>query len=220
VRPKDEEQLSERLRETGKQDPPAGRNAWVDFKGQSRTNDTHASRTDPDAKLASKGAHQTTELSWCGHALMENRHGLIIDTMLTSPSGTSEREAAEQMVKRSITAPRATLGADRGYDVKAHVQALAEQGVRLHAARKTKGSAIDGRTARGKGYKLSQKIRKRIEETFAWVKGVGGMRKSRFFGQARSEMAWTLAVTSFNLVRLMSIFGWRGGSSARNVRPA
>jgi transposase len=203
------------------QDPPAGRNAWVDYKGQSRTNDTHQSRTDPDAKLSCKGAHQTVELNWCGHALMENRHGLIVDAMLTSPSGTAEREAAETMAARSIYVAGATLGADRGYDTKEHVRALKQQGIRSHAARKTHcKSAIDGRTAKSKGYALSQKVRKRIEETFAWVKGVGGMRKSRFFGQARSEMAWLLTITSFNLVRLIGIFGWRGGSVTGKVRPA
>jgi transposase len=203
------------------QDPPAGRNGWVDFKGQSRTNESHASRTDPEAKLSCKGAHQSVELNWCGHALMENRHGLIVDAMLTSPSGSAERHAAEAMAARSALAQGATLGADRGYDTIEHVQALKRKGIRSHAARKTHcKSAIDGRTAKSKGYAMSQKVRKRIEETFAWVKGIGGMRKSRFFGQARSEMAWTLTITSFNLVRLMGILGWRERRSAGKVRPA
>jgi transposase len=205
------------------QDPnqSGGRNGWKDFKNQQRSNDTHASSTDPEAKLACKGAHQTVELSWTAHTLMENRNGLIVDAMVTSPSGKAEREAAEKMAGRSILQRGATLGADRGYDTSEHVKNLKQLGVRSHAARKTHcRSAIDGRTAAGKGYAISQKVRKRIEETFAWIKDIAGMRKSRFFGQERSEMAWLMAASSYNLVRMMSIFGWRNGGSTRQLRPA
>lgn len=199
-----------------------GRNGWVDFKGKERRNDTHVSTTDPDAKLYCKGAHQTTELSWMGHALMENRNGLLCDVTLTPATGTAEREAAEAMAQRSIHVRGATLGSDKGYDVKAHVAALKKQGVRAHAAQNNKGrkSAIDGRTACSKGYKASQKFRKRIEEFFGWVKCVGNLRKSKFFGAERTEMAFVMAAAGYNLVRMMGLFGWRIVTPAGEVRPA
>jgi transposase len=199
---------------------PSGRNAWKDFKGKARSNATHASTTDPQARLACKGAHQTVELRWMAHTLMENRSGLIVDASVTSPSGSAEREAAEVMARRSIWKKGATLGADRGYDVAEHVANLKRRGIKSHAARKTHcRSAIDGRTAASKGYAKSQKNRKRIEETFAWLKDIASMRKSRFFGQVRTEMAWLLAATSFNLVRMIGLLGWRHGGSIGQVRP-
>ena len=208
--------------QAGAEMPAQGRNAWVDFKGTARRNDTHVSATDPDAKLYRKGEHQAAELSWLGHALMENRSGLLCDVMLTPATGTAECEAAEVMAKRSIHATSATLAADRAYDTKAHVAALKKAGVRSHAARNNKNrkSAIDGRTACSKGYKASQKFRKRIEEFFGWMKTAGNLRKSKFFGAQRSQMAFVMSAVTYNLVRMMGLFGWRIDAPAGAVRPS
>lgn len=198
-----------------------GRNRWVDFKGSQRSNATHVSDTDPEAMLACKGSHQTVKLSYTGHVLMENRSGLVVDMMLTRATGRAECEAAEVMAARSIHRKNATLGADKGYDQVAHVAALKARGIRSHAARNRRGrrSAIDGRTARSKGYAASQKFRKRIEESFGWMKVIGLQRKSKFFGKARTEMGVVMAAVSYNLVRMMSLFGWRKSVQTAELRP-
>ena len=205
--------------------PPAGslgRNRWVDFKGTKRSNKTHVSETDPDAMLACKGSHQTVKLSWVGHALMENRSGLVTDAMLTQATGTAECEAAETMAARSIHKKGATLGADKGYDTSAHVANLKAMKIRSHAAQNNKGrkSAIHANTAKSKGFCTSQKLRKRVEEIFGWMKCTGNQRKSKFFGKARTEMAFVLSAASYNLVRMMGLFGWRIEAQAGELRPA
>jgi transposase len=186
-------------------DGDGGRNAAVDFKGQKRSNATHASTTDPDALLYRKGPGMEARLCFIGHALMENRSGLIVDTRLTRVSGHAERRAALEMIEAHGARPRAiTLGADKGYDTRDFVMELRELNVRPHVAQNTSGrrSAIDGRTTRHPGYAVSQRIRKRIEETFGWIKTVGGLRKTRFRGRARVDLAFTFAAAAYNLVRL------------------
>ena len=205
----------------GGNDPPtdggcAGRkdrNAEVDFKGERRTNDTHRSTTDPEAMLYRKGPGQAAKLCFIGHGLMENRSGLIVDCRLTLVSGHAERLAALEMIeahaaKDDQRRPRAiTLGADKGYDAADFVDDLREMNVRPHVAAKARGSAIDRRTTRHAGYKNSQRIRKRIEEAFGWIKTIGGMRKSRFIGRAKTDWSFTFAACAYNLVRLPKLMG-------------
>jgi transposase len=195
----------------GGNDPPtdgggAGqkdRNADVDFKGEKRSNETHRSTTDPEAMLYRKGPGQAAKLCFIGHGLMENRSGLIVDCRLTLVSGHAERLAALEMIEAHADRPRAiTLGADKGYDSADFVDDLREMNVRPHVAAKARGSAVDGRTTRHVGYMKSQRIRKRIEEAFGWIKTIGGLRKSRFIGRAKTDWAFTFAACAYNLVRL------------------
>lgn len=189
--------------------PPAsgGRNAEVDFRGQRRRSETHVSSTDPEARLYTKGSGQTAKLSYLGHVLTENRHGLVVDVELTEANGRAEREAALRMVGRS-TAGRATLGADRGYDTRGFVAELRSLGVTPHVARNDRRwgrSAIDGRTTRHAGYAVSQRRRKRVEEVFGWVKTVGGGRKLRYAGSARNRLWLEFAAAAYNLVRMAKL---------------
>ncbi|HEX5847432.1 MAG TPA: IS5 family transposase [Rhodoplanes sp.] len=183
----------------------SGRNATVDFKGQKRSNAAHASTTDPDALLYRKGPGMEARLCCIGHGLMENRSGLIVDTRLTRVSGRAERLAALEMIEPLGDRARAiTLGADRGYDAGDFVIEPRELNVRPRLARNTSGrrSAIDRRTTRHPGYAVSQRIRKRIEEAFGWIKTVAGLRKTRFRGLERVDWAFTCAAAAYNLVRL------------------
>lgn len=191
--------------------PPTdgGRNPTVDFKGERRGNDTHASTTDPDARLYKKSQGDKSKLCFMGHALMENRHGLVVDVETTLATGTAEREAAKAMIARTVQKPGATVGADKGYDVAEFVAALREQQVTPHVAQKAKGSAIDGRTTRHAGYRTSLKIRKRIEEVFGWSKTVGGLRKTRFRGLGKVKAQTVFTFAAYNLTRMGSLFGWR-----------
>ena len=191
------------------QDPPSGggRNQEVDFRGQRRRSDTHASTTDPEARLYKKAPGQVAKLSYRGHALTENRHGLVVDVELSEANGRAERAAALAMVERS-TAGRATLGADRGYDVRGLVEALRSLGVTPHVARNDRRwgrSAVDGRTTRHAGYTLSQRCRKLVEEVFGWLKTVGGGRKLRYVGQARNRSWLEFAAAAYNLVRMAKL---------------
>ena len=181
-----------------------GRNAERDFHGEKRTNDTHASTTDPDARLYRKGRGKEAKLCHMGHLLMENRHGLIVDAMLTPATGTAEREAAEAMLGRQPGRHRATLGADKAYDAAGFVAGLRALNVTPHVTQSTSGrrSAIDARTTRHPGYVVSQRVRQRIEEAFGWIKTVGGLRKTRHRGTARVGWLFTLTATACNLVRL------------------
>ena len=181
-----------------------GRNGERDFHGERRSNATHASTSDPDARLVRKGRGKEAKLCHMGHLLMENRHGLIVDALLTPASGTAERDAAEIMLGRQVGRHRATLGADKGYDVAAFVAALRDLNVTPHVAQNTSGrrSAIDGRTTRHPGYQASQRVRKRIEEAFGWIKTTGGLRKTRHRGTARVGWMFTLTAVAHNLVRL------------------
>jgi transposase len=192
----------------GPGEPPAqggGRNAEANFHGQKRSNDTHASTTDPDARLYRKGHGKETKLCFMGHGLMENRHGLLVDTCLTLADGHAERVAALHMIEPRADRPHAiTLGADKAYDAEDFVNELRSMNVTPHVAQNTSGrsSAIDGRTTRHGGYAVSQRIRKRIEEAFGWVKMVAGQDKTRFRGRDRVGWAFTFAAAAYNLVRL------------------
>ena len=189
-------------------EPPAeggGRNAEADFHGQKRSNETHASTTDPDARLYRKGAGKEAKLSFIGHGLMENRHGLLVDACLTQASGHAERVAALHMIEPRADRPQAiTLGADKAYDAEDFVNELRSMKVTPHVAQNTSGrsSAIDGRTTRHSGYAVSQRIRKRIEEAFGWIKTVAGQDKTKFRGRDRVGWAFTFAAAAYNLVRL------------------
>jgi transposase len=188
-------------------EPPAGagggRNAERDFHGERRRNDTHASTTDPDARLFRKGRGKEAKLCHMGHLLMENRSGLIVDALLTPASGTAERDAAEAMLSRQTGRHRASLGADKGYDAASFVTRVRALNVTPHIAQNTtRRSAIDGRTTRHSGYAISQRTRKRIEEAFGWIKSVGGLRKTRHRGTARVGWMFTLTAAACNLIRL------------------
>jgi len=193
------------------QEPPAAggaKNPDVNFHGQRRTNDTHVSRTDPEAKLARKGQGQETRLCFAGHILMENRHGLILDLLVTQASGTAERDAALELLDRRPTPrKRVTLGADKGYDTRAFVEELRQREVTPHIAQNTtrRRSAIDRRTTQHPGYALSQRVRKRVEECFGWLKTTGGGRKLRYIGRAKNQLWATFTATAFNLVRIANI---------------
>jgi transposase len=191
----------------GSGDPPppeGGRNPDADFRGEKRSNATHASTTDPDAKLYRKGPGMEARLCFMGHALMENRSGLLVDTCLTQAGGHAERVAALAMIEpRAERSRPVTLGADRGFDAADFVNELRTLNVRPHVAQNTtRRSAIDGRTTRHAGYAASQRIRKRIEEAFGWMKSVGGMRRPMLRGLPRMGFAFTFAAVAYNLVRL------------------
>ena len=193
-------------------EPPAGggRNAEVDFKGEKRSNETHQSTTDPEARLYRKGHGMEARLCFIGHALMENRNGLIVDTCLTGADGHAERIAALAMIEpRADRAQGVSLGADKAYDAEDFVNELRSLNVRPHVAQNDNGrrSAIDGRTTRHPGYAMSQKMRKRIEEAFGWIKTTGGRRKTRFKGKDRVGWDFALAAAACNLVRLPKLLG-------------
>ncbi len=192
-------------------DPDAG-NPSVDFRGERRSNDTHASTTDPDARLYKKAKGQEAKLGFLGHVLMENRHGLVVQTRLTKATGTAEREAALEMVgaKRKQKRGPVTLGGDKNYDTREHVAALREMKVTPHVAQNTGrpgGSAIDQRTTRQAGYTVSQTKRKRVEEIFGWFKTVALLRKTRHRGLERVGWMFTWAAAAYNLVRIRNLIG-------------
>ena len=200
----------------GSGEPPVqggGRNAEADFHGQKRTNHTHASATDPEARLYRKGKGKEAKLCFMGHGLMENRHGLLVDACLTLADGHAERVAALHMIEARADRPRAiTLGADKAYDCQDFVNELRSMKVTPHVARNTSGrrSAIDGRTTRHSGYGASQRIRKRIEEAFGWIKTVAGQDKTKLRGRDRVGWAFTLAAAAYNLVRLPKLMAETG----------
>jgi transposase len=192
------------------QPPPTGggKNMDVDFHGQRRTNETHVSTTDPEARIARKGRGQEARLCFGGHVLMENRNGLVLDVLVTQANGTAERDAALAMLdRRSGPRKRVTLGADKGYDTHAFIEELRQRGVTPHVAQHTtrRRSAIDGRTTQHEGYRLSQRVRKRVEEIFGWVKTVGGGRKLRYIGTAKNQLWATLTAATYNLVRMANL---------------
>ena len=196
-------------RKDGSDEPPAGpgRNAERDFRGEKRSNETHASTSDPDARLYRKSNGQPSRLCFMGHLLIENRHGLIVDVRTTHATGRAEREAAEAMIAQAARGRRTTLGADKAYDAAEHVAALRAIGVTPHVAQHTTGrrSAIDGRTTRHAGYAVSQRLRKRIEEPFGWIKAAAGLRRTRHRGLGRVGWVVTLTAAACNLVRLPKI---------------
>lgn len=180
------------------------RNVEVDFRGEKRSNATHASTTDPDARLYKKSPGTGAALCFIGHALMENRSGLIVQGELTQADGRAERQAALDMVHRHSpgSTRKLTLGADKGYDAAEFVADLRQACVTPHVAQKSRYSAIDGRTTRHDGYALSQKHRKRIEEAFGWAKTIGGMAQTMYRGVERVRSRFILTMTANNLARL------------------
>jgi transposase len=185
-------------------------NPTVNFHGEKRSNATHESTTDPEARLARKGKGKEARLAYAGHVLMENRHGLIADVSLSQADGYAEREQALRMVRRQKAAGirLSTLGADKGYDTADFVRALREEGVTPHVARNItaqRGSNIDERTVRHPGYAVSQRIRKRVEEIFGWAKTVAGMRKARYRGQRRVGLQMHFVAAAYNLVRMAKL---------------
>src|SRR5712672_1449537 len=181
-----------------------GRNAPTDFRGEKRSNQTHRSTTDPDARLYRRGPGMEAKLCFIGHGLTENRCGLMVDARLIRVSGHAERLAALDMIEPRADRPRAiTLGADRGYDAADFVEELRTRNVRPHVAQNKSGrrSAIDRRTTRHPGYASSQRIRKRIEEAFGWIKSVAGMRRIKLRGLPKVDWAFTFAAAAYNLVR-------------------
>jgi len=187
-----------------------GRNSERDFHGENRSNATHASTTDPDAKLYRKGDGQSSRMAFMGHVLMENRNGLVVGARLTPATGTAEREAALSLIDGLDAQRRITLGADKAYDVRDFVGQLRARTVTPHIARddhvtktgKRRRTAIDGRTTRHPGYAVSLRLRKRIEEVFGWIKTTGTLRQTRHRGTARVDWMFTLTAAAYNLIRL------------------
>jgi len=187
-----------------------GRNAERGFKKEKRSNETHRSTTDPEARLYKKGDGQPAKLCYMGHALMENRHGLVVDGTVTLATGTAEREATLVMLDRRGSRRRITLGADKAYDVRGFIGDLRARRVTPHVAvdghLSPKGvprsTAVDRRTTRHGGYAVSQRLRKRIEEVFGWAKASAGLAKVKLRGRRKVEAAFTLALAAYNLVRL------------------
>jgi len=191
-------------------------NPTVNFHGEKRSNQTHESTTDADAKLARKGAGKEAKLSYSGHVLMENRNGLVANVELLAATGTAEREAALTMVEAIAGTQRVTVGADKGYDTKDFVGQMRGLNATPHVAQNNKGrrSAIDGRTTRQPGYGISQQKRKRVEEIFGWMKTIGGMRKLRHRGQALVGWMFTLSAAAYNLVRIRNLSTSVAGAKA------
>jgi transposase len=178
-------------------------NPTVNFHGESRRNDTHQSTTDPDAMLARKGQGKEAKLSYAGHVLLDNRHGLVANVCATAATGTAERETGLLMLAE---APHAvTLGGDKGFDVPSFVARVRALGVTPHIAQKVRGSALDDRTTRHPGYAISQQKRKLIEQVFGWLKTVGGLRKLRHRGGELVDWILTFAAAAYNLIRLRTL---------------
>jgi hypothetical protein len=179
----------------------------VNFPGETCTNGTHASTTDPDARLARKGKGKEAKLSYTGHVLMENRNGLAVDVAVLPATGTAEREAAIEMIAALPDAGRITLGADKNYDTREFIAQLRELAVTPHVAQNDthRRSAIGARTTRHAGYAISQQKRRRVEEIFGWLKTVGGLRKLRHRGHERVAWMFTFGVAVYNLVRIRNL---------------
>jgi transposase len=183
-------------------------NPTVDFHGEKRSNDTHASTTDADARLARKSGGHEAKLAYCGNVLIENRNGLVVEAELLQANGTAERDAALLMTARIEGSQRVTVAADKGYDTNNFVREMRGMNVTPHVAQNEKrpgGSAIDKRTTRHPGYKVSQIKRKRIEEVFGWLKTVGMLRKTRHRGVHKVGWVFTFAAAAYNLVRMRKL---------------
>jgi len=194
-RPKDEEPK------------PGGGNREVNFHGESRSNETHQSTTDPEARLYKKSKGSEAKLSYLGHGLMENRNGLLVRTCVTRADGTAERDAALGMAKKMAGRKRLTLGGDKNYDTRDLVRALRRLRVTPHVAQNTthRSSAIDARTTRHAGYALSQQKRKRVEQSFGWMKMIGMLRKVKLRGREKVGWLFTFVGAAYNLVRLQRL---------------
>jgi transposase len=198
------------FKKVGDEDPPPPDdlgNPTVNFHGETRSNRTHASTTDPDAKLARKGRGKEAKLSYTGNVLMENRNGLAVDVLVNPATGMAERDAAFAMAAQIPGAGRVTIGGDKNYDTAGMVDDWRALNVTPHVAQNDthRRSAIDQRTTRHPGYQISQRKRKRVEEIFGWLKTIGGLRKLRHRGRERVEWMFTFAVAVYNLVRLRNL---------------
>jgi transposase len=187
---------------------PAGRNSEVDWRGQKRSNKTHTSTTDPEARLARKSMNTAARLCYSGHLLMENRNALIVDAELTGATGYAERDTAAEMLGRlPKTKRRRTVGADKGYDTAGFVAEVRDLGFTPHIAQHNNGrrSAIDGRTTRHPGHRVSQRIRPRIEEPFGWMKTIAGGHKLRYIGRDRNRAWFKMTAAIYNVLRITAL---------------
>lgn len=193
-------------------EPPA--DGGANFHGHRRTNDTHASITDPQAQSYRKSKGQEARLAYLGHALMDNRHGLVVDGCATQATGTAEREAAAEMIDRIRTPEEITLGADKGYDTQAFVERLQRGRVQPHIARNitNRRSAVPAAVAATEGYAKSLNARPRIEGIFGWLKRIGGMKKVKLRGTAKVHSLFTFALAAYNLVRMRTLLMPQGQS--------
>ena len=187
---------------------PAGRNSEVDWRGQKRSNTTHTSTTDPEARLARKSMNTAARLCYSGHLLMENRNALIVDAELTAATGYAERDTAAEMLGRlPKTRRRRTVGADKGYDTAGFVAEVRDLGFTPHVAQHNNGrrSAIDERTTRHPGHRVSQRIRPRIEEPFGWMKTIAGGHKLRYIGRDRNRSWFKMTAAIYNILRITAL---------------
>ena len=188
--------------------PPPGRNVEVSFRGQRRANATHGSTTDPEARMARKSTGTAAKLSYTGHLLMEHRNALLVDIELSEATGYAERDTALEMLGRlPATKRRRTLAGDKGYDTKDFVAELRDRGITPHLAPNTtrQRSTIDGRTTRHPGHATSQRIRKRIEEPFGWIKTIAGGRKLRYIGRQRNRAWFLMTAAVYNIIRITAL---------------
>lgn len=176
-----------------------------DFHGEKRSNQTHASMSDPDARLARKGSGKEARLSYLGHVLIDNRNGLVVDHRLTRFSGRAERKAAARMVEGIPGRHRVTIAADKGYDTVGFVARLRQLAATPHAARKKRSSAIDARTTRHTGYAISQVYRHRVEQVFGWMKAFGLTRKVRHRGLKKVSWMFAFTAATYNLVQMRNL---------------
>lgn len=192
----------------GRKPPKAGRNAEVSFHGERRSNETHQSTTDPEARLARKSNATAAKLSYTGHLLMEHRNALIVDAELTEATGYAERDTALEMLRRLPSRKRRrTVAGDKGYDTVQFVADVRELGITPHIAPNTtrQRSTIDGRTTRHPGHVVSQRIRKRIEEPFGWMKTIAGGRKLRYIGRQRNRAWFLMTGAVYNIIRIAAL---------------
>ncbi len=193
-------------------------NPTVDFHGEKRSNATHASTTDPEARLAKKSRGKEAKLSYAGHVVMENRQGLVVDIHITPATGTAEREEALTMLEEAVPGnTRITVGADKGYDTQGFVRGCRDLHITPHVAQNTErkgGSALDERTTRHEGYGISQRMRKRVEEVYGWMKTVGNFRRTRYKGRDRTQLAASLVAAAYNLLRMGKMIDLTAGECA------
>lgn len=203
----EQQAAAEKSKEKGRREGEDPGNPNVDFRGEKRSNQTHESKTDPDARLYRKSKGASAQLCYMGHVVTENRNGLVVNATVTHASGTAEVEAALAMASKIEGQQQATMGADKGYDTEQFVTGLRERKVTPHVAQNTsrRRSNIDGRTTRHAGYAVSQKKRKRVEEVFGWMKTVGLMRKTRHKGVELVGSVFTFTAAAYNLVRMRNL---------------
>ena len=193
-----------RPKDGGDKEQNGGKDPMVDFHGEERTNDTHQSITDRETLMARKGKGKEARLCFAGHVLMENRNGLVVDVVLTKATGTAERDTALEMLEKVPGSRRITVGADKGYDTRDFITECRVLNVTPHVACR-KWTILDKRTTRHGGYQISQRVRKRVEEIFGWIKTVGGGRKLRYKGVKRNQLWAEFTTAAYNLVRMAKL---------------